>query len=145
MLGRTRVTSSQSPSSDFCERSNYEVVIGENIDQEVDQQVILAKGGKNNPPTNRGPRNFLTPPTSSNQGKPNTPVYVPQYRTTPDIVNPNAGWGLGDNPSGIGSESVLKNYKTNVRFQTKNNSLKQILMSKILFMIRRRRKSEMNI
>ena len=103
VFGRARMTSSQSPSSNFCDKPSYEIVISES----TDQQVILAKNGSNNnnPPTNRGPSNFPTPPTSPSRGRPTSPVYVPEYRTTPDIVNRNTGWGLADNPSGTGSES----------------------------------------
>ena len=61
--------------------------------------MILAKtdGNPVTPPTNRGPSNFPTPPSG---GRPNRPVYVPQYRTAPKVVD--QGLGAGANPAGAG-------------------------------------------
>jgi hypothetical protein len=64
--------------------------------EENDRQVILAKAEGNpiTPPTNRGPSNFPTPPSGGR------PVYVPEYRIAPKIVDP--GLGAGANPAGAG-------------------------------------------
>ena len=48
--------------------------------------MILAKADGNpvTPPTNRRSSNFPSPPSG---GRPNRPVYVPKYRTAPQVVN----------------------------------------------------------
>lgn len=107
LFGRLRLSSSQSPRSNFDNQTIQERVINyrdvnlfeENLFEENDQQVILAKAEGNpvTPPTNRGPSNFPTPPSG---GRPSRSVYVPKYRTAPKTVNP--GLGAGGNPAGAG-------------------------------------------
>lgn len=104
LFGKLRLSSSQSPSSNFYnqtirERSiNYRDV---NSFEDNHRQVILAKAEGNpvTPPSNRGPNNFPTPPSG---GRPSKPVYVPKYRTAPKIVNP--GLGAGANGGGGAAE-----------------------------------------
>lgn len=104
LFGRLRLSSSQSPSSNFDNQTIQERVINDrdvNLFEENDQQVILAKAESNpvTPPTNRGPSNFPTPPFG---GRPSRPVYVPKYRTAPKVVDP--GLGAAANPAGAGGE-----------------------------------------
>lgn len=103
-FGKARLSSSQSPSSNFDNQTIHERVINDrdvNSFEDNDRQVILAKaeGNQVTPPTNRGPSNFPTPPSPSG-GRPSQPVYLPKYRTAPKIVNP--GVGAGANPAGAG-------------------------------------------
>ena len=104
LFGKPRLSSSQSPSSNFDNQTIHERVINDrdvNSFEDNDRQVILAKAEGNpvTPPTNRGPSNFPTPPSG---GRPSQPVYVPKYRTAPKIVNP--GLGAGANPAGAGND-----------------------------------------
>ena len=102
LFGKARLSSSQSPNSNFDNQTIHERVINDrdvNSFEDNDRQVILAKAEGNpvTPPTNRGPSNFPTPPSG---GRPSRPVYVPKYRTVPKFVNP--GLGAGANPAGAG-------------------------------------------
>jgi len=102
LFGKARLSSSQSPSSNFDNQTIHERVINDrdvNSFEDNDRQVILAKADGNpvTPPTNRGPSNFPTPPSG---GRPSQPVHVPKYRTAPKIVNPDLG--AGANPAGAG-------------------------------------------
>ena len=102
LFGKARLSSSQSPSSNFYNQTIHERGINDrevNSFEDNHRQVILAKAEGNpvTPPTNRGPSNFPTPPSG---GRPSQPVYVPKYRTAPKIVNP--GLGAGANPAGAG-------------------------------------------
>ena len=105
LFGKSRLSSSQSPSPNFGNQEIHQRVINYrdvNSFEDNDRQVILAKAEGNpvTPPTNRGPSNFPTPPSG---GRPSQPVYVPKYRTAPKIVNP--GLGAGANPAGAGGGS----------------------------------------
>ena len=102
LFGKARLSSCQSPNSNFDNQTIHERVINDrdvNSFEDNDRQVILAKA-EGNPvtlPTNRGPSNF---PTSPSGGRPSPPVYVPKHRTVPKVVNP---WlGAGANPGGAG-------------------------------------------
>mgnify|MGYP000057444553 CR=1 FL=1 len=102
LFGKSRLSSSQSPSPNFGNQEVHQRLIDDrefNLFEENDRQVILAKADGNpvTPPTNRGPSNFPTPPSG---GRPSRPVYVPKYRTAPKTVNP--GLGAGANPAGAG-------------------------------------------
>ena len=71
--------------------------------KDKDQKIILVKTGDSSSsvPAQTGraqPNNF---PTPSAGGKPSRPVYVPKYRTAPNIV-PGPGLGAGANPAGAG-------------------------------------------
>ena len=100
LFGKSRLSSSQSPSSNFDNQTIQERVINDrDVIEDNDQQVILAKAEGNpvTPPTNRGPSNFPTPPSGS---RPSRPVYLPKYRTAPKVVD--QGLGAGANPAGAG-------------------------------------------
>ena len=64
LFGKARLSSSQSPSSNFDNQTIHERVINDRDDN--DRQVILAKAEGNpvTPPTNRGPSSFPTSPSS---------------------------------------------------------------------------------
>ncbi len=101
LFGKSRLSSSQSPSSNFDNQTIQERVINDrDVIEDNDQQVILAKAEGNpvTPPTNRGPSNFPTPPSGS---RPSRPVYLPKYRTAPKVVD--QGLGAGANPAGAGN------------------------------------------
>jgi len=100
LFGKARLSSSQSPSSNFDNQTIHERVINDrdvNSFEDNDRQVILAKAEGNpiTPPTNRGPSNF---PISPSGGRPSHPVYVPKYRTVPKVVDQELG--AGANPAG---------------------------------------------
>nr|QUS63746.1 hypothetical protein [Haslea silbo] len=136
LFGKARLSSSQSPNSNFDNQIIHERVINDrdlNSFEDNDRQVILAKAEGNpvTPPTNRGPSNFPTPPSG---GRPSRPVYVPKYRTVPKVVNP----GLG--PGGGGVE--LLNLMIIVLFQKTNNHKNQKLLIMILIQMKKRKRSE---
>jgi len=67
LFGKSRLSSSQSPSPNFGNQEVHQRLIDDrefNLFEENDRQVILAKADGNpvTPPTNRGPSNFPTPP-----------------------------------------------------------------------------------
>ena len=65
--------------------------------EDNNQQVILVKAGDNAPsvPTSWQPSDCPTPPAG---GRPSRPIYMPKYRTPPQVVP-----GAGTNPAGAGS------------------------------------------
>jgi hypothetical protein len=96
-----------------------------NLLEENDQQVILvgrdSSGTSSNVPSNIGrwgesPSNFPTPPSG---GRPNRPVYVPNYRTAPKVVDP--GLGAAANPAGGGATEFDENNLSSKKEQSQES------------------------
>jgi len=109
LFGKTRLSYSKSSSPNFDNKVVQERIIDDQefyALEENDQQVCLAKaeGNGSNPsggvhgfsPNPKRPRP-VTPPSG---GRPNRPVYVPNYRTPP--IGVDQGFGAGANPAGGG-------------------------------------------
>ena len=89
LFGKAQLSYSQLPSSNFDNQTIHERVMNNrdvNLFCDNGRQIILAKAEGNpvTPPTNRGPNNFST---LLSIGRPNQPVYGPNYRTPPKGVD----------------------------------------------------------
>lgn len=107
LFGKGRLSSSQSPSSNFNNQTIPERVINDrdrdvHLFEDNDRQVILAKAEGNpvTPPTNRGPSNFPTTPSRGLPRRPVTTPHVNPFRRAPKLA---PGPGIGANPAGAGN------------------------------------------